>query len=61
MNDLTDAALLTRDRQSVTQIYQQVRDQLQTLAASGSIGPGTAVPSVRAMATLHAIDTDTVS
>lgn len=42
-------------------IYRQIVDQVERLIAGGSLRPGDELPSVRAVAALHAVNPMTVS
>jgi GntR family transcriptional regulator len=42
-------------------IYRQLSEQIRRMAASGQLPPGTALPSIRALALEHAINPMTVS
>lgn len=44
-----------------TPIYRQVVEQVERLVASGRLAPGTALPSVRAVADAHAVNPMTIS
>jgi DNA-binding transcriptional regulator YhcF (GntR family) len=42
-------------------IYRQLSEQIRRMAASGQLPPGTELPSIRALALMHAINPMTVS
>ncbi len=56
-----DASLLTVQPASPEPIYRQIVEQLRRLIASGQLGAGDALPSVREVAGFHAINPMTVS
>jgi GntR family transcriptional regulator len=47
--------------QSGIPIYRQLLDQVRRMVASGQLPPGTALPSIRDLALLHAINPMTIS
>jgi GntR family transcriptional regulator len=49
------------DPHSSVPIYQQLIDQVRRLVASGLLGPGTELPSVREMAQEHTVHPMTIS
>ncbi|MBM5573301.1 MULTISPECIES: GntR family transcriptional regulator [Deefgea] len=44
-----------------TPIYRQIQDQVRRLIAGGQLLPGTALPSVRELAEIHAVNPMTIS
>jgi GntR family transcriptional regulator len=46
---------------SGTPIYKQILEQVRRLVASGQLRPGTELPSVRELATTHAVNPMTIS
>jgi DNA-binding transcriptional regulator YhcF (GntR family) len=52
---------LTIDRSRKVSIYEQIADQVRRLVASGSLDPGTALPSVRQLAGDLAVNLNTVA
>ncbi len=49
------------DAVSSVPIYRQVLEQLRRLISSGQLSPGDALPSVRELATQHAVNPMTIS
>ena len=47
--------------QSGVPLYRQLLDQVRRMASSGQLPPGTALPSIRDLALLHAINPMTIS
>jgi GntR family transcriptional regulator len=47
--------------QSGVPIYRQLLDQVRRMVSSGQLPPGTALPSIRDLALLHAINPMTIS
>jgi GntR family transcriptional regulator len=47
--------------QSGVPIYRQLLDQVRRMVSSGQLQPGTALPSIRDLALLHAINPMTIS
>jgi GntR family transcriptional regulator len=47
--------------QSGVPIYRQLRDQVRRMVSSGQLPPGTALPSIRDLALLHAVNPMTIS
>jgi GntR family transcriptional regulator len=47
--------------QSGVPIYRQLLDQVRRMVSSGQLQPGTALPSIRELALLHAINPMTIS
>ena len=56
-----DASLLTVQPGAPEPIYRQILEQLRRLIAGGQLAPGEMLPSVREVATVHAINPMTVS
>ncbi|MET0330562.1 MAG: GntR family transcriptional regulator [Dyella sp.] len=56
-----DASLLTIQPHASEPIYRQIVEQLRRLIASGQLGAGELLPSVRDVAGFHAINPMTVS
>ncbi|MBP6749873.1 MAG: GntR family transcriptional regulator [Xanthomonadaceae bacterium] len=56
-----DRLVLHIQPQSPEPIYRQIGDQVRRLAVSGSLPPGTVLPSVREVAATYAINPMTVS
>jgi len=55
------ARLFVLQPSSGVPIYRQLVDQVQRMVASGQLAPGTALPSVREVAELHAVNPMTIS
>jgi DNA-binding transcriptional regulator YhcF (GntR family) len=53
--------ILTIDRALEDPVYQQVADQVRRLVASGALGPGTALPSVRRLAGDLGVNLNTIA
>lgn len=47
--------------QSGVPLYRQLLDQVRRMVSSGQLAPGTALPSIRDLALLHAINPMTIS
>ncbi|WP_101926293.1 MULTISPECIES: GntR family transcriptional regulator [Luteimonas] len=56
-----DASLLSIQPNAVEPLYRQITGQIRRLVAGGVLRPGEALPSVRDVAGLHAINPMTVS
>ena len=56
-----DGSLFTVQPGAPEPIYRQILEQLQRLIAAGQLAPGEMLPSVREVATVHAINPMTVS
>jgi DNA-binding transcriptional regulator YhcF (GntR family) len=54
-------ASIAIDRGLDNPVYQQVADQLRRLVASGALGPGTALPSVRQLAGDLGVNLNTIA
>jgi GntR family transcriptional regulator len=52
---------LTIDRSLDVPVYEQVADQLRRLVASGALGPGAALPSVRQLAGDLGVNLNTIA
>lgn len=52
---------LTIDRSLEDPVYEQVADQVRRLVASGALGPGTALPSVRQLAGDLGVNLNTIA
>ena len=52
---------LTIDRSLEDPVYQQVADQVRRLVASGALGPGTPLPSVRQLAGDLGVNLNTIA
>jgi GntR family transcriptional regulator len=52
---------LTIDRGLEDPVYEQVADQVRRLVASGALGPGTALPSVRQLAGDLGVNLNTIA
>jgi DNA-binding transcriptional regulator YhcF (GntR family) len=52
---------LTIDRNLDDPVYEQVADQVRRLVASGALGPGTALPSVRQLAGDLGVNLNTIA
>jgi DNA-binding transcriptional regulator YhcF (GntR family) len=52
---------LTIDRSLDDPVYEQVADQVRRLVASGALGPGTALPSVRQLAGDLGVNLNTIA
>jgi DNA-binding transcriptional regulator YhcF (GntR family) len=53
--------ILTIDRALEDPVYQQVAEQVRRLVASGALGPGTALPSVRRLAGDLGVNLNTIA
>ena len=53
--------ILTIDRALEDPVYHQVADQLRRLVASGDLGPGTTLPSVRQLARDLGVNLNTIA
>jgi GntR family transcriptional regulator len=56
-----DAGLLHINPAHPEPIYRQIADQVRRMVSAGQLGPGQGLPSVREVATCHAINPMTVS
>ena len=55
------SALFSLNPQSGIPIYRQIMEQARRLISSGQLSPGEAMPSVRELATTHAVNPMTIS